>query len=438
MSPVNEVTLILDPEVQVVLDDIPIRDLRIDVVPEITAPIEIYSEIPITIDLESIGFDLGGIIPRYGKVGRSLLFTKVVSGKKSTYAKSALVITNRIEVIGTADTDPANHNIVSRFITFNKAISGKKTTFGKSTLSIVNNFHTSGIGDIPNSDFYGDGLYGDGLYGTILWYSTVSLLLGFGSSVSGNTFSKETSVAEISLASHGTPSTRTNHTIEIRARTTSGSTGIIKAALYEGAINRSGDLSTGFLTNSLADYTLNISDEAASSITNYSNLSIRLWGYDALGNALVFEVSKLYLKLPVASAGGTTHYGALSTNLTFTKSVAAVVSSLKTETAEVSLASHGTPSQRTNHSIKIRARTLSGSNGVLRVALYEGAINRSGDLITDPLTNSLAEYTLVILDSFAATITNYSNLSIKFFGFDYAGSGLVFEISDIRLELPVV
>lgn len=134
-----------------------------------------------------------------------------------------------------------------------------------------------------------------------------------------------TPVAQLSLASHGEPSERTNHTIKIRARTTSGSTGVIKAALYEGSTNRSGDLTSTALTTSLADYTLPIADASAANITDYSNLEIRFWGYDSGGNALVFEVADVYLELPVAS-GPPTYYGVTSSVVTFTKAVAATKS----------------------------------------------------------------------------------------------------------------
>jgi hypothetical protein len=52
------------------------------------------------------------------------------------------------------------------------------------------------------------------------------------------------------------------------------------------------------LTNALADYTLAIPDAAVAAITSYANLSIKFWGFDSAGNALVFEVSRLYLELP--------------------------------------------------------------------------------------------------------------------------------------------
>jgi hypothetical protein len=131
-----------------------------------------------------------------------------------------------------------------------------------------------------------------------------------------------TSVAEVSLASHATPSERTNHLITVRARTTSGSTGVIKAALYEGSTNRSGDLTSSALTNSLTDKSLSIPDASAANITDYSNLSIKFWGYDSAGRALTFEVAEVSLKLPLA-AGPETYYGVTATQLTFVKSVSA-------------------------------------------------------------------------------------------------------------------
>lgn len=133
---------------------------------------------------------------------------------------------------------------------------------------------------------------------------------------------KSTPVARVSLGSYGEPATRTGHSIKIRARTTSGSTGVIKAALYEGANNRSGDLTSSALTTSLAAYTLNIPDASAANITSYSDLEIRFWGYDSAGNALVFEVADLYLEVP-ASTGPSTYYGVTILPVTFTKSVVA-------------------------------------------------------------------------------------------------------------------
>lgn len=115
---------------------------------------------------------------------------------------------------------------------------------------------------------------------------------------------KQTSVARMSLASGGTPTTQDNHSIHVRARVTTGpGSSTIKAALYEGANNRSGDLESSGLTTSLAEYTLPIADANAANITDYSNLEIRLWGYNADGTARAFEVDQVWLEIPAAATG---------------------------------------------------------------------------------------------------------------------------------------
>jgi hypothetical protein len=107
----------------------------------------------------------------------------------------------------------------------------------------------------------------------------------------------QTAAAVVSLAGANIPSARTSHVLHIRARVTSG-TGKMRVALYEGANNRSGDLETGSLTTSLADYTLPISDANAANITDYSNLDIKFWGYSANAGSIVYEVDQAWLTLP--------------------------------------------------------------------------------------------------------------------------------------------
>lgn len=107
-----------------------------------------------------------------------------------------------------------------------------------------------------------------------------------------------TGVAQISLASGGTPSARTGHVIHIRARVQSG-TGTIHAALYEGANNRSGDLETS-ITSSFAQYDLTIAEANAANITDYNNLELRIWG--TATSSVTFEVSQVSLETPPALA----------------------------------------------------------------------------------------------------------------------------------------
>ena len=109
-----------------------------------------------------------------------------------------------------------------------------------------------------------------------------------------------TPVARISLAAGGEPETRTLHSIKARARKASGSGTVeLNAALYEGATNRSGDLSTA-LTTTLADYTLAVPDVGAAAITSYANLELRVWTDSPTGDAVAVEVAKLSLETPPA------------------------------------------------------------------------------------------------------------------------------------------
>lgn len=109
-----------------------------------------------------------------------------------------------------------------------------------------------------------------------------------------------------------------------------------------------------------------------------------------------------------------------------------------TSVARVSLASASTPSTRTKHYLHIRARVTSayGVMPTMRVALYEGSTNRSGDLETSALTTTLAEYVLPISDANAANITSYSDLEVRFWGYSAGGFPATFEVDSIYLELP--
>ncbi len=128
-----------------------------------------------------------------------------------------------------------------------------------------------------------------------------------------------TAVAEISLGSISTPQARTDHKIKVRARVQSGA-GTLKAALYQGSENISGDLETAALTTSLADYTLSIPNDNAAGITDYSNLSIRFWG--SASGSVTFEVDQIWLQTPPAPAGGgsSTPQG-ISTDVTLAASI---------------------------------------------------------------------------------------------------------------------
>jgi hypothetical protein len=106
-----------------------------------------------------------------------------------------------------------------------------------------------------------------------------------------------------------------------------------------------------------------------------------------------------------------------------------------TAVGEISLAPPAAaPATQTEHKIKARARLVSGG-GELNVALYEGGTNRSGD-ISLTLANSFTEHTFNIPDVNAANITDYSNLSIRFWGDSDLASAGNLEIDQQWLEIP--
>ena len=110
-----------------------------------------------------------------------------------------------------------------------------------------------------------------------------------------------TPTAEVSLAPGGTPTSRTLHSLHVRARLTNAlHTGVMHLQLFEGATPRSTVLETTALTTSLADYTVNIADGDAALIGNYNDLSIRFAGHSSEGTPTVFEVDQLWLETPEA------------------------------------------------------------------------------------------------------------------------------------------
>lgn len=232
-----------------------------------------------TDDTDSLAVD---IVPGFASGAKA----SPLNGLPYVYGKSgapgivvALLTANVVAAIGAPVTPPGGTTLFGRThlpIVFGKSVGPHAKIFGKVLMPIT--FGKDVTSRLPGA--YGAGGYGDGIY------------YGLGS--------KQTPVAEISLASHAAPAVRNRHTIKFRARTTSGSGAVMYAALFEGTTNRSGILVTGALTTSFADYTLTIPDVGAASITSYSNLSIKIWGYDPSGAGLVFQIARLTLNLPSA------------------------------------------------------------------------------------------------------------------------------------------
>lgn len=108
-----------------------------------------------------------------------------------------------------------------------------------------------------------------------------------------------------------------------------------------------------------------------------------------------------------------------------------------TNVARVSLTTGQTPISREKHKIIVRAKKVSGSGTVkLKCALYEGSNNRSGDLESSALSTSLATYEFAISKASAESISDYSNLELRFSGVSSTGDKVEVEVADAKVMLP--
>ena len=110
----------------------------------------------------------------------------------------------------------------------------------------------------------------------------------------------------------------------------------------------------------------------------------------------------------------------------------------QTPVAEVGIENLVTPDTRTGHEIHIAGQLGNfGDQGTIRAQLFEGGTARSAVLESTPwVTTSILEYTLPIANADAAAITNYNNLSIKFWGYSSAGKASLFQVDQVFLATP--
>jgi hypothetical protein len=93
------------------------------------------------------------------------------------------------------------------------------------------------------------------------------------------------------------------------------------------------------------------------------------------------------------------------------------------------------PDTRTGHVLHVRARKANPTEaGIMRFWLYESQVLRSGPLDVG-LTDSFTTATAVIPDVDAATITNYSQLELRFQGVSTSGA-ITPQMSFVELQTP--
>jgi hypothetical protein len=250
----------------------------------------------------------------------------------------------------------------------------------------------------------------------------------------------ETSTARVSFAPGQTPDTRTRHEVVVRARVTSAAdVGQIGATLYVGATPIGSEVLSSELTTLFANYSIAIPDADAATITSYSNLEVRLRGYSSAGDTAVFEIAGVELRLPISTVGET--FGAVVAPFIIGSSVAGVVTSggaKGTDVVRLSLEMGFVPLTRTDHEVLVRARKVNAAHsGKIHALLYEGTtLITAAEIVSDELTDSLANYSLAIPDADAATISSYSDLEVRLRGVSAGGDLAVFEIAQASLIIP--
>jgi hypothetical protein len=111
-----------------------------------------------------------------------------------------------------------------------------------------------------------------------------------------------------------------------------------------------------------------------------------------------------------------------------------------TSVERVSLATASIPSARTNHVLGVRGRYSATGDGdeYFQLQLYEGATARSVLYNTGVITGTMADYTVAITDTEAASITSYTDLEIRVNAYSPDGDATTFEIEKNAAGFPKV
>lgn len=155
-----EVTIKEEPVVKVEIDIVEIQVILAAIDP-VNIEIQLAPrEIPILVDVDNLT-SLDDTLPnKFGIITAPFRFIKSVIGKKTTFGKTALSITNHIST-GPTSRIP-KYGTVAVPIIFGKAVVARKKTFGVVARPIGFNRSVAGINVGPSG--YGSGLYGAGVY----------------------------------------------------------------------------------------------------------------------------------------------------------------------------------------------------------------------------------------------------------------------------------
>lgn len=125
--------------------------------------------IPLSVDLDNFAdlSNIGGIPIKFGQVGRTVIFSKVVSGKKTTFGQVSRSTTFLKSVSGSVgSSDPTVYSSGG----YGSGTYGDPTPvtkYGQVSLSVNAAINTSGVIPTDDPDTYSGGTYGSGTYGDV-------------------------------------------------------------------------------------------------------------------------------------------------------------------------------------------------------------------------------------------------------------------------------
>ena len=266
---------------------------------------------------------------------------------------------------------------------------------------------------------------GGGVSVVVVGQHAVDATLNAGGGITGATASGlGTSVVELALdPTLETPYLNDDTTLWIRHRVSSSSMsdGTAHADVYEGATLRKASAITTGINTSFTTTELSFTTTEHDSITDWSDLRVRLWFSDTT-TVGEWEVADVWLETALSkTASGELNAGG---------SISATVTKSATPYVELALAALSDPETNSGHTVYFRYYDPATMGGSVDWALMDGVYEiASGILQTDLIAPQQDSYTL--LGAEAGAIVNYDGLSIRL----ETGYGNLY-VTDVWMEIP--
>lgn len=242
----------------------------------------------------------------------------------------------------------------------------------------------------------------------------------------------ESSNADLKLAAGGDPGVSTGHVMRVRWNKSGSRTLIANFQLWQGVPGTGTLIRTLQVQNlgtSEVESTVTLSAGQADSITDYTDLHVRLfYTYSGGGQPSEMIVDLVELETPDAQPQSYDETGK-----TFTITSTTSVTDVHKRPVEIKFASITDPADNTNHTLYLVMKYESGDSGTVDVELLQGSTVIESWL-AQALTTTFTEYSFAVPEASAANITDYTDLRFRVTASD-AGD-LTPSISHAYFQLP--